>query len=181
MGKKKKKKRKFYNKKEFINIFCAECSLCIGNPTFCYDSVYKSSPHLFLTKVHRALIEVKEWNSRRGTGLVFDPAQFRYVVCNHIAKDVCGDENFDTNCEYFETCYREFKNQVLGRGGTDLLKHRRKNNKKKKRDKNKKKYVVKAYPTAFTNDNENWKKVIKRILSDGDNDKEQDKVEKNSV
>lgn len=179
--KKKNKKRTFYNKKEFVNIFCAKCSVCIGNPTFCYDNIYKSSPHLFLTKVHEALIEVKEWNSKRGGGLVFSPGQFRYAVCNNIAKDICGDENFATNCKHLETCYKEFKKQILGHGGRDLLIHRRKINKKKKRAKKKNKYIVKAYPTAFMSDNENWKKVIKRILIDGDDDKEQNKAEEGSV
>lgn len=176
--KKKKNKRKFYNKKEFVNIFCAGCEICIGDPTFCYSGIYKSSPSLFLTKVHEALKEVKDWNAKRGSfGL--DPAQFRYAVCNFVAKTMCHEKEF-INCENFECCYGEFKDQVYGRGGKDLLKHRRQGKKQKKRNK-KKKYVVKAYPTAFMSNNDAWKKVIKRILADGDNDREQNTAEAGSV
>ena len=45
----------------------------------------------------------------------------------------------------------------------------------------KQKFIVKAYPTAFMSNDENWKKAIERILSDGDNNREQNKIEAGSV
>ncbi|HUV84794.1 MAG TPA: hypothetical protein VMV86_03745, partial [Methanosarcinales archaeon] len=111
-----------------------------------------------------------------------DPAQFRYAVCHFIAEEQCDGKEFAINCEHIDACYREFREQIYGHGGKDLLPYRRgKSNKKKKKEGKAAKYVVKAYPTAFMSDNENWKKVIKRILADGDNNREQDKIEAGSI
>jgi len=187
MGKKRKnkKKKKLYSKKEFINIFCSECALCLGGPTICYNEIYKTSPSTFIKDIHKAIIEIKEWKYKRGEGLVFDPAQFRYAVCRNLA-DYCGSAEYGINCEYLAGCYKEFVDQIKGDGGNKDLKHRysnkrqlKRNNKKAKKKKDK--FVVKAYPTAFMNDNENWRKVIKRILSDGDNNRKQNKIEADSV
>jgi len=193
MAKKKNKtrqKKKFYNKKEFTNIFCGACTLCLGAPTTCYDEIYKTSPHTFIKEIHAAIIEVKKWNGKRGEGLNFDPEQFRYAVCNFLGP-YCGDEELKVNCDYLQSCWMSFRDQIKGEGGAEGLKHRYANKKDRQRylskirnqktKKKKEKYIVKPYPTAFMSKNEAWKKVIKRMLSDGDNNREQNKAEASSV
>lgn len=189
MAKKKKNrknKKKFYNKREFTNIFCGHCQLCLGAPTTCYDEIYKTSPKTFVEEIHPAIIEVKKWKSKQGTGLFFDPAQFRYAVCNFLAPH-CGSDELKVNCEYLQGCHKEFIDQTKGDGGAAGLAHRRLTKKQKKqlrktaKKKQKEKYIVKAYPTAFMSKNEAWKKVVKRMLSDGDNNRKQNKAEAGSV
>ena len=177
-NKKKKRKKKFYSKKEFTNIFCSRCGLCDGDPTFCYNRIYKVAPHLFITEIHKAILEVKEWNQIGGVDWGMAPGHFRYAVCSKLSGHCQGDVKQAFACEHFETCFKEFEDQLKGLGGVRLSKRRLKKNKKKKA---KQKFIVKAYPTAFMSNDENWKKAIERILSDGDNNREQNKIEAGSV
>ncbi len=176
--KKRKNKKKFYSKKEFVNIFCLKCGLCEGDPTFCYHRIYKIAPKLFVKEIYKAILEVKEWNQIGGVDWGMAPGHFRYAVCNKLAEHCQGDADCAIICEHFETCFREFEDQVKGLGGARLSKRRLK---KEKRKKTKQKFIVKAYPTVFMSNDENWKKVIERILSDGGNNREQDKIEASSV
>jgi len=192
MAKKKKKtrKKKFYNKKEFTNIFCSTCLLCTGAPTTCYDEIYKTSPHTFIKEIFPAIMEVKAWNTKRGKGLNFDPEQFRYSICNFLGP-YCGAEEFRRNCEYLQGCWMSFKDQIKGEGGAEGLKYRFHSKKERRRylkkirkqqnKKKKEKYIVKPYATAFMSNNEAWKKVIKRMTSDGDNNRKQNQAEAGSV
>jgi hypothetical protein len=194
MGKKKKnkgqKQKRLYNKKEFTNIFCGECLLCLGAPTTCYNEIYKTSPSTFIKEIHPAIIDVKKWNGKRGQGLQFDPEQFRYAVCNFLGP-YCQDEECKRNCNYLHACWMAFKDQIGGAGGKEGLKHRFRNKRERKKflqqlrsqqkEKKKERYIVKPYATAFMSNNEAWKKVIKRMLSDGDNNREQNTTEAGSV
>lgn len=180
MGKKKKKKknrRKLYNKKEFVNIFCNNCGICEGDPTFCYNDVYRQFPHLFLTKVSKNIQEVRDWNKLKrmeGTSMFFDPGQFKYAFCHGLAEQqACGIDV--VNCEHFGTCYELFKSQFFGKKQSKLSLRRKKKATKAK------KYIAKPYPTLLISKDEKWEKFVKDTLSDGNIDREQDTVEASTI
>ncbi len=174
-GKKKKNRRKLYNKKEFVNIFCNDCGICEGSPIFCYDDIYRSHPQLFL-KISKNLQEVKDWNELRrmeGTSMLFDPGQFRFAFCKAL-ETISGCGLVVINCEHFGICYGLFKSQVFGRKHDRLQKKRRTKRQKKK-------YIAKPYPTLIVNKDEKWEKFIKDTLSDGNIDREQNTAEAGAI
>jgi len=162
----------------------------LGAPTTCYSEIYKTSPSTFIKEIHPAIMEVKKWNNKRGQGLQFDPEQFRYAVCNFLGPH-CGSEELRRNCNYLQACWMDFKAQIDGEGGKTGLKYRFKSGKQRKKylkqirgelsKKKAEKYIVKPYPTAFMSKNEAWKKVIERMLADGDSNREQNKTQAGSV
>jgi hypothetical protein len=177
MGKKRKNRKRLYNKKEFINIFCNNCGVCKGDPVFCYEEIYKENPELFISKVRKHLKEVCDWKKDKGTNnisLSLLPAEFRYAFCNALAEtNACGIDTL--NCEYFQKCYTIFENQAFGKRNEYSNRYNRKQKKTKQRAINR--YVCKPYPTIIVSDDDDWKKFIKEILSDGNSDREQNTTE----
>ncbi len=173
----KKNRRKFYNKKEFMNIFCNNCGICEGDPTFCYDEIYKAMPQVFLTKVRPNLEEVKNWNelnSVKGISTVLDAGQFRFAFCTALEGiSSCGMDI--TSCPHMTTCYTLFKAQASGK---KIHGQRKKPNRKEKKAK---KYIAKPYPTLIISKDEKWEKFVKDTLSDGDIDRKQNKTETSAV
>lgn len=176
--KKKQRNRKLYNKKEFINIFCDSCGICAGDPTFCYEEIYKENPQLFLTKVHKHLKEVRDWNKlmrMEGIRIPLDAGQFRYAFCTALENmNACGIDT--TNCPHLGTCYAVFQEQVFGERHNTHSKRRLKKKKQKA-----KKYIAKPYPTLIISKDEKWKKFVKDTLSDGNIDREQNKTETSAI
>lgn len=174
MGKKKKKKnyqkrakrKKLYNKKEFAGIFCTKCNLCKGNPSFCYQYVYRITPHLFLKPIFDRLLEVHIWNESMTTNDIIDVNQFRYIFCQAL-EGTCGD---GMNCEYMTSCYSSFQNQLHGASPSQVIRKRKKKAKKKER------YVAEPYPTVFMSSNDDFINFVKGLFDDN-TDLEQDSTE----
>lgn len=160
MGKKKKKDKKkrrgMYNKAQFHDIVCQHCSLCsIYNPTFCYEQIYKQSPNRFMFYCYGALLGMRYSFEKKG----FSPkdigiTDFRMVFCH---SGICtGSPQYA--CTDALECFKEFKGQIkgkfIGKLGKSIGRFIRED----------KEYLYKAYPTFFTNDNEEWKAKVKEIL-----------------
>ena len=174
-GKIKSKPNKSYTEKQFVEIICASCKLCLsGNPSFCYSELYKRNQEIFISKVYPNLFSLNNLfaiNNRSRTTLTKDTFQ-RYIC------ETCTC--FDTlekcrDCELAHDCYKLFLEQILE------TKQEKKNKKvidfiSAKQTKKQKKGVVVVAPYAsfFSSKNEAFEKEIKRILY-GDNHIEQDK------
>lgn len=203
-GKKKKKLRKSYNKKQFENVLCSGCRVCTGyaqGPGFCYD-LYREKPELFLEGVYTKLVTIEDWpwtvkTKVGGEIMAFrnvsvadsvnskmvEMAAFRNIFCR---SGICETNDQDA-CPLFEDCILAFRKQTGHWGDAPMLtgapmnnaklnKRQAKRERKKAAKKNKKKakYICKAYPTFFTSDREGWKEQIEEILSDGNKDIKQD-------
>lgn len=169
MGKRKRKRKnrkKLYNKKQFVGIFCEKCNLCQGGPSFCYQYVYRPTPHLFLTPIFDRLLETDIWNKSLTNNSVLDVGQFRYIFCLAL-EGTCGA---GMNCEYMTSCYNSFQNQLHGAPPSSILR------KKKKKAKNKKKYIAEPYPTVFMSNNDDFINFVKGLFDDN-TDLEQDSAE----
>lgn len=140
-----RKKRK-YNKSEFVNIVCNNCELCrnVGNPTFCYNVIYKKHKQKFIQKIFPKLLRLR--NKQEVSGVLFcfcNPETFRSEFEQTFLKDkLVKYKDIFEYLELFRLQLTDFNNVK------DTL----------KRDK----YIVKAYPTFFAN---NWQKEISEILS----------------
>lgn len=158
MGKKKKrdKKNKIYTKKQFINIICTYCGICgytSFNPTFCYEEMYKKNPSAFMEHCYVHLIKLKMESESRGFALtIVNQHELKEIFC---CSDVCG-RKAGAYCEHVLVCLKKFRDQMFGTGSA-----------RTRRNKKKEKFICAAYPTFFTNDNEEWKNEIKGILEDG--------------
>ncbi len=172
-GNKKNKKQKHYNKKQFIDIFCTNCNLCLHdpvNPFFCYEESYRLNSKGFSTSCYKNLLAAGSWLSERGdTAVSMDVGRFEAIFCDSMCESY--------NCELLSSCYETFQDQIKGNGPQEK---ERKNEKKGRKNKKKKRYVFKPYPTIFTSDSEDWKNKIEEILADGDNNRQQDKTEEGS-
>jgi hypothetical protein len=178
MGKKNKKKkqrkrerrRKLYNKKEFAGIFCSKCNLCKGGPSFCYQYVYRTTPHLFLKPIFDRLLETDTWNKSRTNKNVIDVGEFRYIFCLAL-EGTCGA---GMNCDYMTSCYNAFQNQLHGAPPSEVVRKR-----KRKARAKKKKYIAEPYPTVFMSDNDEFINFVKGLFDDN-TDFEQDSAEEPS-
>lgn len=142
------KKRK-YNKNEFINILCKRCDLCKSteDPAFCYNVIYKKCKRKFIQKVFPKLLKLKIEEKLSGTLICNYSSEnfeliFKQTFCN---SDICG-KNIE-NCDNISKCTTMFKLQLYGIKSTTKLSFN--NHKTKKKNKNR--YIVKPYPTFFTN------------------------------
>ena len=176
MGKKKNKnkKNKFrYTKKQFIDIYCLNCDLCQvrpAEPIFCYEELYKTNPERFLECCFVGLIkEARELRESNSSSNDITLGKFRKLFC----KSFCKQES----CGIIVDCFNLFKDQVSGYGKKSNTKA---NIRKNKKEKQRKKYVCQPYPTMFTSDSEEWKTRIENILSNGNNNREQNKAKENA-
>lgn len=155
-------KKHKYNKNEFINILCNRCNLCknILDPAFCYEAIYKNSKRKFIQKVFPKLLVLKAKEKVTGIPLYAYnyedfKSTFKQTFCD---MNVCGKGTEE--CNNFLKCTTMFRLQLHGIKSTTKLSFN--NHKIKKKKKNK--YIVKPYPTFFTNDREDWKKEIHESL-----------------
>ena len=165
---KKNRKQKQYNKRQFVDIFCATCDLCLHDevdPFFCYQESHQQNPTGF-SNVYKNLLKVKDWLHERGiTATSIDINRFEAIFCY----DLCTD----ADCELLDSCYEAFQNQIKGDSPPE--------GKGKQKKRPKKRHVFKPYPTVFTSDDEDWKNKIEEILADGNSDRQQDKIEEGSA
>ena len=176
-GRKRKKKNRLYNKKQFVGIFCAKCGLCIGDPTFCYTEVYRTDPKEFINNVFKRLLEIKKWNEDRGRSsadktILVDVEQFKYVFCKSLTRS-CGLNIEHDHCDLINNCWRAFSNQVFGAEATHAGRNKKRKKKKTKR------YIIQPYPTLFTSDNDGWIAFVRELFNENINF-EQDKVTQSS-
>jgi hypothetical protein len=178
MGKKKKKKNRKgeykYTKKQFVDIYCTNCGLCELNPPdpiFCYEELYKSNPNKFLEHCFINLIELSRKLKEAGfSGKDVTIKHFFNIFCLLF----CRKET----CELIPECYTVFKKQINSRAVSKANKRRK--NKKKRKSKKNNQYICQPYPTIFTNDSKEWQNKIENILSNGNNNREQDKVKEST-
>ena len=203
-GKKKRKLKKSYNKKQFENVLCTGCRVCSGYATghdFCYE-LYKENPEAFLNSVYKKLTTIEDWpwtvrtkvggevmafrNTQMHDGVnikLVEGSVFRNIYCR---SGVCVTSD-PGNCPMFDECLFNFRRQTGNWGDSPVItgecfekvKPNRRQTKRQRKDaarKNRKKakYICKAYPTFFTNDREGWKEQIEEILTDGDKNSKQD-------
>lgn len=171
MGKKKKKKRKQkkkkYTKNQFVDIVCQQCDMCAAwDPHYCYEIAYLADPELFMKNVYTKLLQHK---IRVEAGGGFDMMHFREVFCY---SGLCG-KGAKMSCPEGVTCFNSFVDQRMGVKVTDKRKFKRK---KKHKD-----VYFHPYATFFISDDEEFRKEIEGILSDGDRDIEQDKNKRSAV
>lgn len=157
MGKKHK-----YNKSEFINILCKKCDLCknTADPAFCYEIIYKNSKRKFIQKVFPKLLILKAKEKVTGIPIcTYSPEDFKSMFTQTFCNmGVCGKGIEE--CDNIPQCTTMFRLQLHGVKSTTKLSFNNRKVKKKKKNK----YIVKPYPTFFTNDREDWKKEIHESL-----------------
>ncbi len=169
MGKKKKKKnkreRKKYNKQQFVGIICAQCAICaLDEPTYCYNVAYLEDHKMFMSDVYPRLLKFAARIDKEGYPKGFiNIMRFREVFCY---SGICG-KGYKSTCEDALRCFNAFRDQVDGIGIPDGKK------KKKKKKQKREPVVFEPYPTFFISDNEEFKKEVEEILSDGNRNNEQ--------
>ena len=174
MAKKKKRKKKLYNKKQFKNIFCNKCKLCDGKPTFCYSEIYRKHPTIFTKKIFDRLIEIKDWNKNKKRNIL-GPEEFRYAFCMSLTTSCEPLSNFDeiqahtSVCSKLQSCYNKFNEQQSGKGTRRNI-IRINKRKKRAKYKGKNRYVCEPYPTIIMSDNPEWKEFIKGLFENIDED-----------
>lgn len=153
------KKRNFFSRKNFVTIICKQCNLCkqISNPTFCYDSVYRTDPHNFIQNFYKFLLDYKTEENKEFKQLhEITKQSFAKKLCPKI----CSNVKNGLECILLPGCYEDFIDQLLEYD--DSL--------KKPKDK---KRICKSLPdvpstTSFFSQDKNFIKKINRILY-GDN------------
>lgn len=164
MGKKSKRKKHKYTKKDFIAIYCSQCKICKNNnpnPIFCYDVIYKQNPKKF-SEIFKQLLKSGKWlmskitvtqsNYQKALDLAFretfcvDGRCKRKIKINTncLSKNVCVNST---------ECFFNFKQQINS-GSCCKIKKRKKNNR----------YIPEAYPTFFCNNG--FKKEVMEIVNE---------------
>lgn len=181
MGKRKRKRKKKqrsqkYTKIQFSEIYCPNCEICLAeptNPVFCHGELYKDDPKRFFRDCLSGLIDLKQKLRETGSNSKdINIEQFREVFCHNF----CQRGVDWPDCGMLTDCLRLFRGQINGKMVNKAKMHRNKN----RRRKEKQKYICQPYPTLFTSDNEEWQAKIEEILSNGNNNREQNKIEKSS-
>lgn len=178
MGKKRRNKH-IYTKHEFISICCSKCGLCDkgATPDLCYSIFYIEHPKKFIKKIFRNLLKAKQLANEEiysqldgiGHNINLEPL-FKKVFCT---TNLCGKYSPDKQCDNIYNCVNAFRRQINGYpivNPHDIF--------NKIKSKRQRRYIVQPYPAFFTNENEDFLKEIKEILScqdnNGNNNKEQD-------
>jgi hypothetical protein len=193
MGKKKKKKNKKsrpYNKKQFVEIFCQSCKLCdVGkDPSFCYIELYKHEPKKFVKFVWENLRDISSYMRTMGKPYSsMSIEQFQNIFC---ITGLCTNGNSEEGlaCERVRDCYEMFRAQMGALSGVTIHQNvntvrpaikKGKQSKAQRRRNQKRRYVCSAYPTVIISKDPKFQETVKKILY-GDNDNKQDKDQKST-
>jgi len=158
MGKKKgkkKRKQKKYNKNQFIDIVCKQCTMCDGtyNPVFCWGEMYKCAPNKFMGYCYGQLLKTSDSFRKIGVrSILININEFGSIFCD---SGICGNDI--EGCP--NRCFSSFKGQLLGHGSVSALKG-------KKKKKKKEKFICQPYPTFISS--EGMAKDIEKIINDTD-------------
>lgn len=181
MGKSKSHRKRYkYTRAEFINICCEKCGLCPPgtSPDLCYSELYLLQPKKFIKVVFRNLLEIRKLADKNGyiylytenSNVEYIEYLFRNAFCS---ANLCGKYSVDKQCENIIGCIAAFRRQVKGYTSQmiepydayrPILPIPTKQKKKKKNKKKKQRYVVKPYPTFFTNGNADFLEEINEII-----------------
>ena len=148
-----------YNKNEFVDIICRNCNLCknIGNPSFCYTVVYKKHKRKFIQKIFPKLLMLKKEEDFSGVMLhTYDQNKLQLAF-----EQIFVENNLIKYKNVFKYV-NAFKTQL--NNDLTMITKMFKLHKKKKNN-----YIVKAYPTFFTNNREGLQEEIHEILNNGNN------------
>jgi hypothetical protein len=173
-GRKNKKKRSNYSKKKFKNVFCSCRGMCGDKPvpTFCFETIYKSNPDIFVNHIYPTLIGLSVYfKSKSVEPSSMSVSDFNRTFC---ASGVCsgGTPLVFMSCPSHEQCYAAFIKQVHRTSSPIFSVY--KNGKRKRKKKGKKfRTVFQPFPTFFSRQDEKFQNAIRKILY-GDNDIEQD-------
>lgn len=183
MGKHKKRYR--YTKQEFISICCNKCKLCDKgtSPDLCYSELYALQPKRFIKTVFKNLLEIRKFIDKNGylqshTKNNNYSKYLEYLFINAFCNtNLCGKYNSAVTCENITSCMAAFRHQTKGYNlYTSVIDNRKsKSTVDKKKKKHKDRYVAKAYPTFFTNDNADFLEEINTIIY-GNSQIEDDKI-----
>ena len=172
--KKKRRKQQNFSKKKFKNVFCSVCSICGLKPvpTFCYNSLYKANPDIFITKVFPALTDMATYLASKGVSASsMTITDFSSTFCE---KGVCtgGEPMKIMSCAGHRQCHDTFTQQIKSAQSSPIIGiYKAGKNKKKKKKKARRVYT--PYATSFSRDDEIFQAAVRKIL-DGDNNKQQD-------
>lgn len=180
MGKKSRlKRRKYqYTKDEFMLAVCGRtCQLCPANtdPTYCYDTIYKEDPKLFMRKSLNELKDIRKYLYSAGyEDLTKCPDEDLEYVIESAFCPICLStfEPKQGTCGYIAGCVQALRKQVHSPSGKviDLNQHRypaKKKNlnskwRKPKAQKRKAKYVPPT-PTFFCRNS--FRSEVDRIVN----------------
>jgi hypothetical protein len=173
-GRKKKNKRSNYSKKKFKNVFCSCCGMCGDKPTptFCFETIYKSNPDIFVSHIYPTLIGLSVYfKSKSAKPSSMSITDFNRTFC---ASGVCsgGTPLVFRTCPSHEQCYAAFIKQVHRTESSPIFSVY-KGGKKKRKKGRKVRTVFQPYPTFFSRQGEEFQNSIRKIL-DGDNYIKQD-------
>ena len=194
MSKKSKKEKKLrklmrraYNKQEFRNILCSNCSVCDDyspGPEWCYI-LYKDDPEQFLRQCYTKLIKLGSWSTGdlHGENKTLEGHLFRSLFCkSNICAKAWSEGESPDSCPLIDDCLNQFHAQISSAGigfvpnetirpkaGKRKVQEQRGNKRVKRK---KEKYICQPYPTFFTNGRAEWEKEIKFLLEDNGNTEE---------
>jgi hypothetical protein len=162
---KNKRKQKKYSKKQFVEIVCSACNICenVGNPIFCYNSIYKLNPKRFPTVLKNLLNLRSHFEDLNLPASDLGIDQFAETFCN---TGICGNM-FTGFCPLLPDCHDIFISQVDDEHKPISLKHKiTKFKQKSKINSKKRRYICHAYPTFFSSNNKKFKDTVERILNE---------------
>lgn len=147
-------KKHKYSKNEFINIVCKNCGLCknIGNPVFCYTTIYKNHKRKFIRKVFPKLLALRK--RQNSSGKLLYAANLDNI--ESVFKQTFVKDNFIKHKNAFKYLIT-FRAQLNDDADITI--------KIPKSKKKRQKYIAKAYPTFFSNDRGGLQEEINRALS----------------
>ncbi len=137
-GKKNRKLKKLYNRKQFENVLCTGCRVCSGyatGPDFCYE-LYKEDPEAFLDGSYKKLTAIEDWPwtvktevdvsmmASRNTPIhddvniqLVEKSVFRNIYCR---SGVCVTSD-PGNCPMFDECLLNFRKQTGNWGDSPVI------------------------------------------------------------
>jgi hypothetical protein len=153
MGKKHK-----YTKHEFIDVCCSKCKLCDNgaSPDLCYSEFYTKHPKKFIKQIFKSLLETKQLIINKDSYPQTYAEHLKYVFKKAFCtSNICNKYSKYKECNNIYNCLNTFRRQINGYPtiGLCIIKKRKKQ-----------RYIVKPYPTFFTNDSEVFREEIKKIL-----------------
>ena len=146
-----------------MSICCSKCGICNEgfSPDLCYSNLYTIQPKKFIKVIFKNLLKSKHLIKERHNPYTHSNLKkfFIEVFCS---ANLCGKYRPLKQCTNINMCLSDLRCQINGYPITNKVTVFNTEIKK-----NKQRYIVQAYPTFFTNENENFSKEIKKILATG--------------